>query len=79
MDEKARELAQAFVDDGRDSFVARYPVRANGQATGRYVVVFVGQMDARVEKSVGELRESFKAIAMPSGTPCPRCGGTGYI
>jgi len=72
MEEKAKALAQALLDQGETSYEQVYTVKG----TNDRIVVVVRRVD---EKRAVLLRKATKAIAGPWGEPCPCCNGTGRI
>lgn len=77
MDQKAEELAQAFLNANKESFEKSFPIRSNGNQTSEEIVVIVRKIK---RPFVNKFKEAVKRyIPSASGGQCPTCNGTGRV
>ncbi len=75
MDNEALQLAQAFVKEHQNQ---EKVLTFNIQDTNEAVVISIGRVTRIIVPDVTKsIEKSYRFIPTPSGSVCPRCGGTG--
>ncbi len=76
-DDNVKKLAQELYNSGDKSFSKTFTIPESDDV----IVVIAVRTSRRGEESMKKFSESIirKAVAGPSGQPCPLCGGSGKI
>ena len=76
-DDNVKKLAQELYNSGDKNFSKTFTIPESDDV----IVVIAVRTNKRGEETIKKLSEGIirKAVAGPSGQPCPACGGSGRI